>query len=383
MDYVSGFLDTIYGIVQLSLPKAKANGLKSVKLFGGCEQSGTPTPTTPQDIISNNGAIKYSINEANYISSNVTLGYWLRNSDGQPEVSAANFYTNMMPVKPNTSYVCFGRNKTTNIISNYNRIAWFTSDGTWIRNSTYTQGTVGTDTSPSNAAFARFHCNINSNTITQELIDNYNWVFQQGTQEVPYEPFINIEGGIYTDGTVETITDSLNNTANAGMLLKVGDYQDTQEVLSGHISRNAGIKVLDGTENWQLATNTNLVQFYTQSTQGIIANNVSIYSTIAPYGCTVATRTEYDFGCYSGATGNLCFQMKGYATLTTVNAWTTFLTGQYNAGTPVIVVYPLATSTTETVTGQTLTTQVGTNILQITQASIDNLPLEATYKKSR
>ena len=66
MTYVSGFLDTVYGITQLSLPKAKANGLKLVKLFGGCEQSGTPTPTTPVDIISNNGAIKYSINEANY-----------------------------------------------------------------------------------------------------------------------------------------------------------------------------------------------------------------------------------------------------------------------------------------------------------------------------
>ena len=45
--------------------------------------------------------------------------------------------------------------------------------------------------------------------------------------------------------------------------------------------------------------------------------------------------------------------MKGSATLTTVNAWTTFLADQYNAGTPVIIVYPLATPTTETVTGQT------------------------------
>ena len=307
----------------------------------------------------------------------------MRNSDGQPELSAPNFYTDMMPVKPNTSYVCFGRNKTTNTISNYNRIAWYTSDGTWIRNSTYTQGTVGTDTSPSNAAYARFHCNINSSTVTQELIDSYNWVFQQGTQEVPYEPFINIEGGIYTDGIVETVADNLSNTATAEMLLQVGDYQDTQEVLSGHITRNVGIKVLDGTENWQLATSTNLVQFYTQSTQGIIANNVSLYSTIAPYGCTVANRTEYDFGCYSGNSGNLCFQMKGSATLTTVNAWTTFLAEQYANGTPVIVIYPLATSTTEMVTPQTLQTQAGTNILQITQASIDNLPLEATYKKSR
>jgi hypothetical protein len=44
------------------------------------------------------------------------------------------------------------------------------------------------------------------------------------------------------------------------------------------------------------------------------------------------------------------------------------------------VVYPLATPTTETVTGQTLHIQAGTNIVEITQASIDNLGLEVSYK---
>jgi hypothetical protein len=39
-----------------------------------------------------------------------------------------------------------------------------------------------------------------------------------------------------------------------------------------------------------------------------------------------------------------------------VQAFKTWLTQQYNAGTPVIIIYPLATETTETVTGQTLTT---------------------------
>ena len=60
--------------------------------------------------------------------------------------------------------------------------------------------------------------------------------------------------------------------------------------------------------------------------------------------------------------------------------WKAFLTNQYNAGTPVIVIYQLAEPTTETVTGQHLTTQAGTNIVEITQASMDNLPLEVSYK---
>ena len=138
--------------------------------------------------------------------------------------------------------------------------------------------------------------------------------------------------------------------------------------------------ILDGTEGWTLATAANLVQFYTQSTQGIIANNVSLYSTIAPYGCTVSNRTQYDFGCYSGNNGNLCFQMKGSTKLTTATAWTNFLVDQYNAGTPVIVTYPLATASTQLVAGQNLNVPAGNSTIEITQASIDNLGLYAKYK---
>ena len=373
---------TVYGPSPLSLPKAKANGLKSVKLFGDCEQSGTPTPTVPVNIVCNNGALKYSSNELN--PSEIEAGYYRVQATGVLTESPYNFITGYMPVKPNQSYVFFGRRILDDRLSSYNRIHWFDANKEFISTNTYTKDTIGTGVAPANAYFAQCSCNesgATSRETTQEIIDGYTWVFEQATEEVPYTPFI--EGCIYTDGTVETVQDSLSNTATAEMLLKVGNYQDTQEVLSGHIKRNVGIKFLDGTESWQLATSTNLVQFYTQSTQGIIANNVSIYSTITSYGCTVANRTEYDFGCYSGNSGNLCFQMKGSATLTTANAWTTFLADQYAAGTPVIIVYPLATPTTETVTPQTLQTQDGTNTLQITKASINNLSLEATYKKEK
>ena len=58
-----------------------------------------------------------------------------------------------------------------------------------------------------------------------------------------------------------------------------------------------------------------------------------------------------------------------------------FLADQYASGTPVIVLYPLATPTTESVTGQTLQVTDGDNVLEITQASLSNLELEAKYKK--
>lgn len=372
------YIDVILsGINSLSLASAKANGLNYVKLFGGTEQTGTPTPDNKIDVKCNNGLIKYSLNLANYTENNITLGYWIRNNNGQPEGSPANFYTDLMPVLPNTSYIAYGRTKDGNILSNYNRIAFYDENQNWISNSTYTSNTIGKATSPNNAKYARFHCNPTGSDVTMDIINNFNWVFQQGTVEVDYRPF----NQMYTDGTVETVKDSLNNSAIAEMLLSVGDVKDVQSVLNGEVTRNIGILILDGTESWQVATGTGFKQFYSTNTQGIIANSVSLMSTIAPYGCTASTRANYNYGCYSGGNGNLCFQMIGSSTINTVQNWTDYLLEQYQHRTPVVVIYPKSTPTTETVTAQTLTTQAGANTIQITQSSVNNLALEASYKK--
>ena len=474
----------------LSLPDAIADSLTYVKAFGGTEQNGTPTPTVPVDIVSNNGIIKFSPNEANYTADNVVLGYWLRNSDGQPESSPANFYTNMMPVKPNISYVCFGRNKETNTISGYNRIAWYDADGVWIRNSTYTQNQPGIDVAPSNAAFARFHCNINGTPVTQELVDSYNWVFQQGTAEVPYVPYV--EGGLYTDGTVETIgiygnnlidlsavtdgyyydpqgnytalsaarltdyipveagkdvkiyfkslstistlnvrinifnsskvwqsqevlsleslsdgtktitptyngyirvsgnysggaivdwnaasvTESLGS-ATTEMLLKVGDYQDVQSIIDGVVTRNVGVLVLDGTENWTTRSGSDTHYAYFDYS-GINANTeTELYCT--HFGVSARNISEESKMCVRLNRNGFLFCNDLLCANNTT--WTQYLADQYAAGTPVMIIYPLATPTTESVAGQTLQVQQGDNTLEITQASMTGLELEAKYEK--
>jgi hypothetical protein len=319
----------------------------------------TPTPDKPIDIWCNNGVLKVSPNEANYIAKNVVLGYWLRNSDGQPEASPANFYTNMMPIKPNVSYVCFGRNKETNTISGYNRIAWYDANGVWIRNSTYTQNQPGIDVAPTNAAFARFHCNINGTDVTQEVIDSYNWVFQQGIAEVSYKPT-----GIYTNGAVETITDALGNTATAEMLLNANTYADEQEIISGQVTRNLDIKVFNGTENWtQLTNNRGFFYGYAdddicrvgvplQSQQMYCTHfNFVIWSDNSRPMATNSIGYNIDSTTQS-SNGNITIRpdMTAYDTLA---KWKAFLAEQYANGTPVIVVR-IANQATESVAGQTL-----------------------------
>ena len=357
----------ISGVGSLTLTKAKADGLNYLKLFGGsellpenyidsvtlegkCEQTGTPTPDNPVDIVCNNGVIKYSINKANYTEENVTLGYWITNTTGAFEASPPNFCTSMMPVKPDTSYICYGRDKSTSVLSGYNRIAWYDSNGNWIRNSTYTQGTIGKGTSPSNAAYARFHCNIDGNTVTQELIDSYNWTFCEGDVEVPYTPYV--EGGIYVEGTTETAADNVGNVATAEMLLSVSDYKDTQEVLSGAITRNIEVLVLDGTENWTQATTSLGVYRYRFEPTNAPKLDGGRGHCISTHFFDIGGVTTQDIGGGFASTTYLYFIPN--QDVDTVEKWTAFLADQYANGTPVIVIYQLSEPTTEAVTGQFL-----------------------------
>lgn len=168
-------------------------------------------------------------------------------------------------------------------------------------------------------------------------------------------------------------------SATAETLLKVGDYQDLQSVLDGVVTRNVGIKVLDGTEEWESSTTPNI--YYVRNgdsspermavlsthyvgTSELNANmpNNSVKNTVVTTGDT---------------TGAIYIKTSDVANRT---AFMEFLANQYAQGTPVILVYPLATAKTETVTAQPLTIQAGTNIVEITQASIDNLELEVSYK---
>jgi hypothetical protein len=474
-----------------------------------------PAPDAPMDIVCNNGALKFSLNELN--PSEIVIGYYRTSSTGALTESPYNFVTGYMPVKPGQSYVFFGRRQEDNRLSSYNRIHWFNANKDYISTNTYTKDNVGTGVAPSNAYFAQCSCNesgATSRVTTQEIVDGYNWVFQQGAAEVPYVPYV--DGGLYTDGTVETIkllynhwdmtkasysppgfsrasvsvaqdgtfsitnssgssesriqltlsasvlglingqkytlkvfvldgnafnrscyiyhgssyhiypcdgtqttlVDSwtqsddndvkvgyfyfkdydagtivrlrvmvvagetepdtyqpyIENTATAEMLLKVGDYQDVQSIVDGVVTRNVGIKVLDGTESWSKRTDTGVNRYQANILPDKASGEVVC---LCSHFQNVSSFSNLNDNCFIvNATARIVFDEEDITTLTD---WKTWLADQYAAGTPVIVLYPLATPTTETVAGQTLQVTDGDNVLEITQAGMDGLELEAQY----
>lgn len=183
----------------------------------------------------------------------------------------------------------------------------------------------------------------------------------------------NIE--LYTEGLTETITDSANNTATTKMLLSIGDYTDTQEILTGAVTRKVGVIVLDGTEEWAYNPSG---AFYCDDFTNVLLPNECICTHFVgvPTTVNIAGMPNNSIKTGSITITRLYVKTSDYAD---VQAFKTWLAQQCVKGTPVIIIYPLATQTTETVTGQTLNTVAGNNTLTITQASIENLPIEAQY----
>lgn len=451
-----------------------------------------PTPVVPIDIMSNNGVLRYSRNLLDPSESNIFIEETI-NAQGAAASSQNNWRTDYIPVIGGKTYVFFGRQKTDNTISAYSRINFYTSGRTPILpRPSYVEDTPTVATAPSNAAYARLSCAPynSASRITREVFDMFNWVFADAAQEIPYQPYV--EGGIYADGTVETIgvrgknlfnqalfdtdvastityttfeipngtytmstnfpyvggvpnvfvfdgevtsgaatptngvydgqsrtitvtngkytvayrsrTSSSSNTNNpkdydfqlelgstattyapyynggtatAEMLLKVGNYQDFQSILDGVVTRKVGAKVLDGTETgWTKLSGANYVSLPKTAISNMV-NETDATCLSNSFVQVAHGSISLSEECFSVGASYMNFKKAGDPTAAQFKQ---YLADQYAAGTPVIVIYPLATETTESVTGQTLQVQAGDNTLEITQASLTGLELEATYK---
>ena len=259
-------------------------------------------------------------------------------------------------VKPNTTYTIQKKNGNRLMIGGFTSVKVPTSQSLTadfqIRMSTTDMNSY-TFTTPAGCVWILF--SVRNNTVSSDLYPLATDIqIELGSTATEYEPYYN--GGI----------------ATAEMLLKVGDYQDEQEILSGAVTRKVGVKVLDGTEDWTASGAAG--RYYT-----------AISDMFSFSGRSEGLCSHYNYSGASGAGLNTYFfttarRLFVYTEYETATDFKAYLAAQYAAGTPVIVLYPLATPTTESVAGQTLQVQAGDNVLEITQASLDNLELEAQYK---
>lgn len=335
MDYVparqvatAGFYDTVSGTFKTAITASSLVADGDV----------VPTPDTPMDIVSNNGVLRTYPDIHNTATD--TLGAYLNINNAV--VGNNGFgYTDYIAVVPGKAYDFGARSGSEKYILTYDEnknYLDYTND----------PGTAFTYTPASGVAYIR--CNF----------------------ERSYQNFAIRQQGIYTDGEVETIADSANHTATVATLLGIGDYRDTQNINTGAITRNVGIKVLDGTEDWTYNNSSFLMNLVDRLPQ-------KHFMFCTHFNYNDGSSTAIPNLCIGGAGATNTIFIK-YQTYNTAKQFKQFLADQYAAGTPVIIIYPLATPTTESVAGQTLQVQAGDNTLEITQASLNGLELEAQYQ---
>jgi hypothetical protein len=418
---------SISGNAPLSF-RAKAGNIKSLKQYGKCVQNGTPTPDAPVDIVCNNGVLKvrhqsglplgYTLLEYIESNTNIPLGFytnqnseieakWYKDDAGAQYVYKAS--SGSASTNNTTAYMAEGGgnwrfgNQTisiqaplnTDIISIQNR------DGIWFNNE---QQGVYTDVNDftGNVEFMALGVPTGDNPMIRLSYIKHR---QNGVLLGHYVPCVaqdnsiglyDLIGGVfytnaaatitagntvsdpvevYADGTVETIEDTIGNTATAEMLLKVGDYQDVQEIISGDVTRKVGVKVLDGTENWRKTSSSIKYCSLTKTDTTGFPNAITTASNVI---CTHAVGTAYDVqGHCSFGGNNFNFNYKDSAN--DLEDFKQFLADQYAAGTPVIIVYPLAEPTTESVTPQSLRTRSGNNTIEV-DSNVDPVEIEVKYR---
>lgn len=142
----SAIIETITGNLPLVLQNAIQHSIKSLTRYGLCTQDGTPTPDAPVDIMCNNGALKWdSVNQRVYAdgtpevltvsgpnllnpATNIT-GYYI-GSNGSISSGDDAQYTDLIPVKEGETYVCSlvsGRN------SGKDRLHGYNANGQWVK----------------------------------------------------------------------------------------------------------------------------------------------------------------------------------------------------------------------------------------------------------
>ena len=191
--------------------------------------------------------------------------------------------------------------------------------------------------------------------------------------------------GDFTAGTVVSAGEVLSmlpsgQIASVSNLFAVNTYKDEQEIITGATTHKVGVYVFNGTEDWTEGSTTSL---------SISKTLLGTSTTVLPSTSTDIVCTHYQVLGTSAVedaiwvgSSNVNFRVR--ATYATISDWKDFLAAQYAAGTPVVVVYPLATEFTEPAPiAQTMNVVAGDNTLDIVQAGLPALEAEAIYTKSK
>lgn len=374
-NYVEAFRENTSSIV---LTDAITNSLTDLQLKGSevknkpeAEHT-VPTPDYPLDVVCNNGVLKAGPNNSvivegtpetvtitgkNLLDINKTSGTGYLNTSGELVPFDDYYCSDYIEIKPSTVYTYTETMKSA-VDDNYVRFCFYDSNKTFI---SPRQGDIHTYeaktytykiTSPVNAKYIRISSH--SDFIKGQL--------EEGVRPTKYEEYY--QASFAPED-----------------LLKLGDYQDTQSVLDGIVTRNVGVKMLDGTENWtRYGTGkfaTSLIGSKKQDNQQAPISTHFIGVSYPNVPDTDGYVSVFN-GSVSSTDGALGINYQATPELTQFKQW---LADQYAAGTPVIVMYSLADTVEETVESRDVFITSGTNAIERNSEYVSSDGITVKYKK--
>ena len=276
-----------------------------------------------------------------------------RDDNGVETASNGSMYTtSFIAVKPSTKYT-FKYDYTSPF--NGMRIYYLTSTGEWISRTSLIPSTQPqtTFTTPANCGSIQFQFSI-TNKLNLEGVGLY----------------LN-EGQSYVGGDrATTYPISFGQTV----------YGGTLDVLTGVLTVTHGMRVLNGTETWYALSVSNY--YGLASNQNAFMNDFMVYGDGTgfagrpkishfdgiPYtsGANVPDMSATSFAGANGKT----LTVKD-SNIASADAMKAFCLAQYNAGTPLTFVLPLATPTTIQLTAQNVKTLLGDNNIWADSGNVD------------
>ena len=430
---------TVTGVSPLVLANAAARAIVSLTQYGKCEQATTPTPDAPVDIVCNNGTLKmkhrsglpdgyrlleyvggsgsqYVITDL-YLASTDVIECEFRNSTTTGYGAVYGIFKNGESSALYGNQTYYGYDQSNNKVDTDVHVDtdWHSSRHDFVNGTLTIDDTTVTFTpfefvnSTKNAVLSRYYNNnygynwkgfirkfkvTRNGEVVCNLLPAKNSNNEAGLYDLVTGDFYTATGGTLIEGnevddyelaivgTPETINITASGadtqTATAPNIFAVANYADEVKIISGAVKRRVGIKVFDGTESFGKSSAYGAA-FYIQSASGAWGPQKARVMCSHYLGLDSASSSTAVDTCFFNASGHFYFRVADNSDTAAFKAW---LAAQYAAGTPVIVIYPLAEETTESVTAQPLSTNDGDNTITVT-ANCDNIQFEITYDKKK
>lgn len=434
----TGEQKTATGTAPLSFT-ALAHALISLTQYGKVTQASTPTPSSPKDIVCNNGALKAVDDELpagykrllGFVCDNNAMwqiaGFKLKGSDTVRISFSVNAACNVfgcyqgadaddnydlyVSTTSGSKYFRYGSGtylsywSSANLGQRFDVVYTPTGSSGMPQDSTWTEKTftsandllIGSTTTTGTSS--KLKGNLYGNIIVDgrlklipcERVSDGVLGYYDTYSETFYEPYEGFDGAVSlgydgshysltVDGTSEVLSLG-TQTASVADLFAVGDYKDTQELIGGTVTRRVVVRVMTGAETsgWSRYS-TNQYRFV--PSDGANTKGTSNEPSKAHILCnrykekTSGTPRMYTMNSSSA----IVFQDTD-VTADTIDAYKEKVAAWYASGEPLIVIYPLATATTEQVTPQSLHTTAGGNVVSVV-SNVDPVALEVVYMGS-